>query len=159
MISFRVHSGIYSLESSQFLNIGIERAWNFFSSPENLTTITPPHMGFVITSATPAKMFPGQIITYKLSPLPGIKINWVTEIAHVSEGEFFVDEQRFGPYAMWHHVHRFEEKNGRVFMTDSISYKLPLGIFGRIAHLLFVKRQLKQIFEYRETKLNELFGI
>jgi ligand-binding SRPBCC domain-containing protein len=158
MTTFRSHSGIYTLESTQQLKISKEQAWDFFSSPENLSAITPPHMGFVITSEVPAKMFQGQIITYKLAPFPGVKTNWVTEITHVSEGKLFVDEQRFGPYSMWHHVHRFESNGDSVLMTDQVSYKLPLGILGRFAHWLFVKRQLQQIFNYREKRLDEMFN-
>lgn len=158
MISFRQHSGVYTLEVSQFLKIDMNEAWKFFSSPENLATITPPGMGFVITSGQPGKMFPGQIITYKVSPFPGFVTNWVTEITHVLAGSYFVDEQRFGPYQMWHHIHRFEEKQSGVLMTDQVSYKLPFGFIGRIAHGLFVKAQLKRIFEFREQKLNELFN-
>jgi ligand-binding SRPBCC domain-containing protein len=158
MIRFKSHSGIYSLEVSQFMNIPLSEAWDFFSSPGNLAKITPEHMGFKITSGTPTKMYPGQIITYKVSPFPGVKTNWVTEITHVSEGSFFVDEQRFGPYRMWHHEHHFEVQNDGVLMTDRVSYKLPLGFLGRIAHSLFVKNQLKQIFEYREIFLEKEFG-
>lgn len=158
MISFRQHSGVYTLEVSQFLKIDMNEAWKFFSSPENLATMTPPGMGFVITSGQPEKMFPGQIITYKVSPFPGFVTNWVTEITHVLAGSYFVDEQRFGPYRMWHHIHRFEEKQSGVLMTDQVSYKLPFGFIGRIAHGLFVKAQLKRIFEFREQKLNELFN-
>lgn len=158
MISIRSHSGVYTLETSQFLNITPAQAWDFFSSPENLAEITPPHMGFVITSGIPGKMYPGQIITYKVSPVAGLVTNWVTEITYVADGEFFVDEQRFGPYSMWHHVHRFEARQGGVLMTDQVSYKLPMGFIGKLAHALFVKRQLKHIFNYREQKLNELFG-
>jgi Uncharacterized conserved protein len=158
MISFRAHSGVYTLEVSQFLNIDINEAWEFFSSPENLATITPPGMGFVITSGEPEKMFPGQIITYKVSPIPGFMTKWVTEITHVSAGSYFVDEQRFGPYQMWHHVHRFEAKKSGVLMIDQVSYKLPFGFIGRIAHGLFVKAQLRRIFEFREQKLHELFN-
>lgn len=157
MISFNAHSGIYTLEASQILGISLTEAWNFFSSPENLSKITPGHMGFRITSGVPTKMYPGQIITYKVVPFPGFKTNWVTEITHVAEGRFFVDEQRFGPYRMWHHEHRFEEIEGGVLMTDRVSYKLPFGIFGRLAHILFVKNQLKQIFIHRENILEQLF--
>jgi ligand-binding SRPBCC domain-containing protein len=157
MISFNAHSGIYTLEASQILGISLTEAWNFFSSPENLSKITPGHMGFQITSGVPTKMYPGQIITYKVVPFPGFKTNWVTEITHVAEGRFFVDEQRFGPYRMWHHEHRFEEIEGGVLMTDRVSYKLPFGIFGRLAHALFVKNQLKQIFIHRENILEQLF--
>lgn len=158
MITFKSHSGIYTLEVKQILNISLAEAWDFFSSPGNLAKITPPHMGFIITSGTPAKMYPGQIISYKVAPFPGFKTNWVTEITHVSEGRFFVDEQRFGPYRMWHHEHRFEVQDNGVLMTDRVSYKLPFGIFGRIAHALFVKEQLIQIFSYRIAVMEKQLG-
>lgn len=158
MITFKSHSGIYTLEVKQILNISLAEAWDFFSSPGNLAKITPPHMGFIITSGTPAKMYPGQIISYKVAPFSGFKTNWVTEITHVSEGRFFVDEQRFGPYRMWHHEHRFEVQDNGVLMTDRVSYKLPFGIFGRIAHALFVKEQLKQIFSYRIAVMEKQLG-
>ena len=156
MISFKSHSGIYTLEVQQFLTISLAEAWNFFSSPGNLSKITPEHMGFSITSGTPGKMYPGQIITYKVAPFPGLKTNWVSEITHVTDQSFFVDEQRFGPYRMWHHEHHFEVQNGGVLMTDRVSYKLPFGIFGHIAHALFVRRQLKQIFEFRIIAMEKL---
>jgi ligand-binding SRPBCC domain-containing protein len=158
MISFKSHSGIYSLEVAQFLKISLTEAWDFFSSPGNLSKITLEHMGFEITSGAPAKMYTGQIITYKVSPFPGVKTNWVTEITHVSEGLFFVDEQRFGPYRMWHHEHHFKEKDDGVLMTDHVSYKLPFGFLGRMAHSLFVKKQLTQIFKHRERCLERMFG-
>lgn len=158
MITFKSHSGIYTLEVKQSLNISLAEAWDFFSSPGNLAKITPQHMGFIITSGTPAKMHPGQIISYKVAPFPGFKTNWVTEITHVSEGRFFVDEQRFGPYRMWHHEHHFEMQGDGVLMTDRVSYKLPFGIFGRIAHALFVKEQLKQIFSYRIAAMEKELG-
>jgi ligand-binding SRPBCC domain-containing protein len=158
MIKFQAYSGIYSMEVRQLLDIPMAKAWEFFSSPENLAKITPEHMGFQITSGTPEKMYTGQIISYKVSPFPGFKTNWVTEITHVSDGKFFVDEQRFGPYQMWHHEHHFQAINNGVMMTDRVSYKLPFGFLGRIAHALFVRKQLKQIFEYREVYLENLFG-
>lgn len=158
MITFKSHSGIYTLEVKQILNISLAEAWDFFSSPGNLAKITPQHMDFIITSGTPAKMHPGQIISYKVAPFPGFKTNWVTEITHVSEGRFFVDEQRFGPYRMWHHEHHFEIQEKGVLMTDRVSYKLPFGIFGRIAHALFVKEQLKQIFSYRIAVMEKELG-
>jgi ligand-binding SRPBCC domain-containing protein len=158
MISIKYHSGIYTLEVSQFVKISLKEAWDFFSSPGNLVKITPPHMGFIITTGKPAKMHPGQIITYKVSPLAGIKTNWVTEITHVEEESFFVDEQRFGPYRMWHHEHHFNTQGDGVIMTDRVSYKLPMGIFGRIAHGLFVKGHLRQIFEYRIAAMEKKFN-
>ena len=158
MVSFESHSGIYTLEVKQFLKISLAEAWDFFSSPGNLPKITPPQMGFIITSGTPSEMYPGQIITYKVSPFPGFKTNWVTEITHVSDHSFFVDEQRFGPYRIWHHEHRFEVQDKGVLMTDRVSYKLPFGIFGQIAHSLFVKNQLKQIFEYRIAAMEKKYN-
>ncbi|GAB4244365.1 MAG: SRPBCC family protein [Ekhidna sp.] len=158
MVSFKKHSGIYTLEVEQALPISLEEAWTFFSSSKNLERITPDHMGFRITSGEPGKMYPGQIISYKVAPLPGIKTSWVTEITHVEKGKFFVDEQRFGPYRMWHHEHHFEKRGEGVLMTDKVSYKIPFGFLGHIAQLLFVKKQLKGIFEYRVKVLEEMFG-
>ncbi len=115
-------------------------------------------MGFRITSGKSAKMYPGQIISYRVAPLPGIKTNWVTEITHVKEGHFFVDEQRFGPYRMWHHEHHFVEDGNQVLMTDKVSYKIPFGFLGHLAQVLFVKKQLTEIFDYRYQMLEEMFG-
>ena len=159
MVTFQSHSGIYRLEVTQFINCSMDEAWHFFSSPGNLSKITPKHMGFQITSGTPVKMHPGQIITYRVSPFPGITTNWVTEITHVSEGIFFVDEQRFGPYRMWHHEHHFESRGEGVLMTDRVSYKLPFGLIGKLAHALLVKGQLQEIFAFREEVLDKMFGI
>lgn len=114
-------------------------------------------MGFQITSGEVTKMHPGQIITYKVLPFPGFKTNWVTEITHVTEGTYFIDEQRFGPYRMWHHEHRFETMDNGVMMTDRVSYKLPFGILGQIAHVLFIKQKLKQIFEFRILSVEKRF--
>lgn len=157
MISFKSYSGIYCLEVKQFVKTSITEAWDFFSSPGNLSKITPTHMGFIITSGEPAKMYPGQIISYKVSPFPGFTTNWVTEITQIQEKQFFVDEQRFGPYRMWHHEHHFEVQGNGVLMTDRVSYKLPFGIFGRIAHWVFVKKQLQTIFSFREKCLGHFF--
>ncbi len=158
MVEIKKHSGIYTLEVLQQLPIGLHEAWEFFSSPKNLALITPKHMGFKITSGDQEKMFAGQIISYKLSPLPGIKTNWVTEITHVDDKKFFVDEQRFGPYSMWHHEHHFAENEKGVLMTDRVSYKIPFGFLGGIAQSLFVRRQLKGIFNYRVKALKDMFG-
>ncbi len=138
----------------------MEIAWDFFSSPANLAKITPTYMGFEVTSTfqNSQKMYPGQIITYKVSPLLGLKMNWMTEITHVAENSFFVDEQRFGPYALWHHQHHFKEIEGGIEMTDIIDYVLPLGILGVFANYLFVKKQLNQIFEHRFKVVEQLFG-
>ncbi len=159
MINFKKHSGIYTLISEQILNIPINQAWDYFSSPENLSNITPDEMDFKITSDIGEKVYKGQIITYKVCPLPFLKTNWVTEITNVKENAFFIDEQRFGPYKMWHHEHWFEElENGKTLIKDKISYKIPLGFLGHIAQFLFVKNQLKSIFEYRYKTLEKLFN-
>mgnify|MGYP000002538546 FL=1 len=150
----------YQLRYEQKLPISLSQAWDFFSSPANLAKITPDHMGFIITSdfKEGQKMYPGMIITYKVSPLLGIKLNWMTEITHVKEGDYFVDEQRFGPYALWHHQHHFQEIPGGVLMTDIINYAIPMGIFGRIANSILVAKEIQGIFDYREKKVEELFG-
>ncbi len=156
-MEFRYHSGIYTLEAETILPITLDRAWEYFSSPSNLAEITPPHMGFRITTKPAKKAFSGQIISYSVAVLPGIRTNWVTEITHVEEGRYFVDEQRFGPYNMWHHEHHFQETEGGVQMIDRVSFKIPFGPLGHIAYRLFVKKQLEQIFNYREQKLKEVF--
>lgn len=149
---------LYQLHSKQAIPTSKQTAWEFLSSPENLKTITPDHMGFNILSGVDRPMFAGQIIQYKVSPFPGYTTKWVTEITHIKEGEYFVDEQRFGPYALWHHKHFIKEIDGGVEMEDIIDYKIPFGILGQLAHPIIVKKQLLQIFKYREQKLQELFG-
>lgn len=151
---------VYTLKRTQRLPISLDTAWEFFSSPANLKEITPSYMGFHIQSDPEwlGKMYPGQVITYTVSPLLGIPLFWMTEITHVRDRAFFVDEQRVGPYALWHHQHHFKTVPGGVEMTDLIHYRLPLGMLGRLAHFLFVGRQLKQIFDYRYRVLETRFG-
>ncbi|MGB3145768.1 MAG: SRPBCC family protein [Maribacter sp.] len=149
---------LYQLHSKQALPISMDTAWNFLSDPANLKVITPEHMGFHILSGADRPMFAGQIIQYKVSPFPGFTTKWVTEITHVDQGHYFVDEQRFGPYALWHHKHFIKKIDEGVEMEDIIDYKIPLGILGQLAHPLIVKKQLLEIFKYREQKLKELFG-
>lgn len=148
---------IYNLKRTQFLPISRSQAWEFFSAHGNLAKITPAHMGFEILHASGDKVYAGQIIRYRLGVLPGIKVNWVTEITHVKEPFYFVDEQRFGPYAMWHHEHHFKEVPGGVEMTDEVTYAIPLGSLGRLAHFIFVGREVNRIFDYRFKVLEEYF--
>lgn len=150
----------YSLKTEQAIPISLEEAWDFFSSPLNLAKITPKEMHFVVTSdyGVDTKIYAGMIITYIVSPVLGIKMNWMTEITHVKEGEYFIDEQRFGPYALWHHQHHFKTIKGGVLMTDILNYAIPYGAIGRLANTLFVDKQIKQIFSYREKAIKELFG-
>lgn len=148
---------IYNLHSVQKLPISLDKAWDFFSDPKNLKTITPDYMGFIIVSGAEKSMFPGQLIQYIVTPIFGIKMKWVTEITHVEHQKFFVDEQRFGPYALWHHKHFFKEIEGGVEMEDNLDYKLPFGILGQMMHP-FIKLKINEIFDYRRKKLIELFG-
>jgi len=137
----------------------MENAWAFFSDPANLCKITPSHLGFkIISKHHGEKMYPGQIIEYKVKPLMGIPLYWMTEITHVEEQKYFVDEQRFGPYSMWHHQHHFKPTKDGVLMTDIVHYKLPLYFLGDLAHGLFVKKQLKQIFDFRFEAAERLFN-
>lgn len=149
---------IYTLQTTQKLPITLKEAWDFLSSPNNLKIITPSYMGFHIQSGADKKMYAGQIIEYVVTPVLGIPTTWVTEITHVQNQQYFVDEQRFGPYDLWHHKHFLKEIEGGVEMEDLIHYKIPLGILGQIAHPLIVKPKLNEIFEYRRKKLVELFG-
>lgn len=149
---------IYTLHAKQFLPITLDEAWDFFSDPMNLNTITPDDMGFKTLSGADRKMYPGQIIQYIVTPLLNIPMKWVTEITHVDHKKFFVDEQRFGPYALWHHKHFFKEVPGGVEMEDIVDYKLPMGMLGQLMHPILVKPRLHQIFDYRRKKLIELFG-
>lgn len=149
----------YSLKTVQKIPVDIETAWEFFSNPANLQKITPNDLGFKILSKHHgAKMYPGQIIEYKVKPVLGIAVYWMTEITHVKDKEFFVDEQRFGPYQLWHHQHHFKIIDGGVEMTDIVHYRNPFGFLGNIANTLFVKAQLKKIFKYRIKVVEEIFG-
>jgi ligand-binding SRPBCC domain-containing protein len=149
---------IYTFHRKQNLPISVEQAWEFLSSPANLKTITPDYMGFNILSGADRPMYPGQIIQYIVTPVLGIKTKWVTEITHVKDHEYFVDEQRFGPYSLWHHKHFIKEIDGGVEMEDIIDYKVPMGILGQLVHPFLVKPKLEEIFTYRTTKLEALFG-
>jgi ligand-binding SRPBCC domain-containing protein len=159
MVRIKKHSGIYTLETEQYLPISLEEAWAFFSTPNNLAKITPSHMGFKITSGKTDVMYPGQIISYQIGLLPGVKSSWVTEITHVTEERFFVDEQRFGPYSMWHHEHHFEADGEGTIMRDKVSYKIPFGMLGSLMHSLFIKAQLNKIFSYRYELLDKMFNL
>lgn len=152
-------SKIYSLKTVQRIPVSVGEAWDFFSKPDNLKDITPANLGFDIISKHHGKeMYAGQIIEYKVRPLLGIPLYWMTEITHVEHQRFFVDEQRFGPYSLWHHQHHFKAIDGGVEMTDIVHYKLPLWFLGDIAQVLFVKAQLSGIFTHRYTAVEEKFG-
>ncbi|HNW53861.1 MAG TPA: SRPBCC family protein [Bacteroidales bacterium] len=145
------------IEFTQFVPARLDVVWDFFSSPGNLSKITPPEMGFIIISPPQPEMYSGMFIMYKVSPLLGIKLNWVTEITHVREKLFFVDEQRRGPYQIWHHEHHFREVEGGVEMRDILHYRVPFGILGTLVDHLFVKKKVRAIFSFREKRIHELF--
>ena len=149
---------IYRFTKSQLLPITIDKAWDFLSDPKNLKKITPDYMGFNILEKEDTKMYAGQIIQYIVTPILGIPTKWVTEITHVKDKSYFVDEQRFGPYSLWHHKHFIKKVDGGIEMLDIIDYKIPLGFIGRLANPILVKPKLNEIFNYRKKKLVELFG-
>ena len=149
---------LHSLSQEQCLPITLDAAWEFFSSPRNLDEITPADLGFRIVSLPGDKMYEGQIITYQVKIAPGLWLPWVTEIKSVEKGSSFIDEQRFGPYKFWHHRHTFEEIPGGVMMRDLVHYGLGFGPFGAIAHAVFVRRKLEQVFAFRRETLVKRFG-
>ena len=150
---------VYTLRKTQLIPCSIDQLWDFIASPLNLKRITPPYMGFdVLSGDLPQKMYAGMMIAYRVSPLMGIKTIWVTEITHVADLKYFVDEQRVGPYKMWHHQHLLEPVAGGVLMTDIIDYQPPFGFLGAIANRLIIRNKLEEIFSYRKEKLEQIFG-
>jgi ligand-binding SRPBCC domain-containing protein len=148
---------LHSLSREQILPIPLAEAWDFFSSPRNLASMTPPGLGFRIVHCPAEPMHEGQIISYKVRILPAIWVSWISEIKCVQEGRSFVDDQRFGPYKFWHHRHTFEEVEGGVKVTDLVHYIMPLGPLGTIAHCLFARRKLQRIFDFRREVLERRF--
>ncbi len=147
-----------SLKRKQLIKVSIDEAWEFFSSPKNLTKITPKSMNFVITSEIPEKAYEGQIITYKVSPMLGIPMKWMTEITNVKAPYRFVDNQLIGPYKLWHHQHYFETVPEGTLMTDIVHYSISPFLLGGIADKLFVRRQLEQIFDFRYEQIEKMFN-
>ena len=148
----------YQFTKTQIINGSIGEVWDFISSPKNLKEITPDYMGFEITSKNlPERIYPGMIISYTVKPVLGMKMIWVTEITHIEEMRYFVDEQRIGPYSIWHHQHFVEPACQGVLMTDIVSYAPPLGFLGAFANTIFISKQLDTIFNYRENKLEKQF--
>lgn len=141
---------VHTFKVTQKLNASIETVWDFMSSPQNLRQITPPEMGFEIQSKDLSpKIYRGMMIQYKVRPLMGIPVTWLTEITHVEQGVYFVDEQRVGPYALWHHEHHLESFGQQTLMTDLIHYQIPMGPLGDLMNILFIRKKLQGIFDYR----------
>ena len=151
---------LHTYKSTQLIKSDMHSIWDFISSPSNLAVITPASMQFEIIDDEDElqKMYPGQIIEYYVSPVAGIRMHWVTEITHVVPYEYFVDEQRFGPYRFWHHKHFLKVVENGIEMTDIVHYKAPLGFLGEIANDLFIRKKLKAIFDYRREKLEVMFN-
>lgn len=149
---------MYTLQRTQRIPISLDEAWKYFSSPANLQEITPADMNFEILSNVPEVMYEGMFIHYKVSPAKGLRLHWTTEITHVKEREFFVDEQRAGPYRTWHHEHHFREIPGGVEMTDILNYQLPFGWLGNLVHRLWVSRKVNNIFDERYKAIEHIFG-
>ena len=150
---------IYQINETLEVAASMDEAWDFISSPANLKEITPSYMGFEIkTPGLPDKIYPGLMISYEVRPVLGIKMNWLTEITHVREPYYFVDEQRAGPYSLWHHEHSLSQTDKGVLMTDLVTYRLPAGPLGDLAHGAFVRKQLEDIFRFRESALLKRFG-
>ena len=148
---------MHSLRQTQILSVSREKLWDFISVPQNLNEITPPKMAFKIVGELPKSAYAGLLLEYKVKiPVLGWT-SWLTEIKYVTDGYSFMDEQRVGPYKLWLHKHTLEDVEGGTKMTDEIHYQMPFGPLGVIAHVLFVKRTLKQIFDYRREKLDEIF--
>jgi ligand-binding SRPBCC domain-containing protein len=135
----------------------LETCWEFFSSPANLKEITPKSMGFDVLVDTPKEMYEGLMIEYRVRPLLGIPMRWITEITHVKDQNYFVDEQRKGPYKIWHHEHHFKQVEGGIEMTDIVSYEVPFGILGRLMHPIIIRPKLEAIFAYRFKVVDERF--
>ncbi|MET0463670.1 MAG: SRPBCC family protein [Chitinophagaceae bacterium] len=147
------------IKTVQKIPAELDELWSFFSDPANLAKITPPSMDFRVTSVHHSEsIYAGQVIEYRVKPLLGISVYWMTEITHVKAGEYFVDEQRKGPYSLWHHQHHFRKIEGGVEMTDIVHYRIPFGMIGKLADKLFVKNKLKGIFEYRREVIEKMFG-
>jgi len=150
---------VHTLQMKQTIRATLAEAWSFFSNPRNLARITPPGMGFeILTPDLPPQMRAGMMIAYRVRPVFGLPMTWLSEITLVEEGVRFIDVQHVGPYAVWHHEHAFHDLgDGRVELQDRVTYVLPLGPLGDLAHPWIVKPQLDRIFAFREKAVRELF--
>jgi len=150
---------VYKKEWTQFIPRPLDEVWEFFSRPENLNKVTPKEMNFeILTDIANKPMYEGMIISYKVTPVFGIRLRWTTEIQRIKEGQYFVDEQRFGPYAMWHHEHHFRAVDGGTYMTDLLHYAIPFGPIGQLANFIMVDKKVEEIFKFRVEAVENLFG-
>ncbi|HEX2629538.1 MAG TPA: SRPBCC family protein [Chitinophagaceae bacterium] len=150
---------MYTLQAIQNIPASIEAVWNFFADPNKLHLITPAYMKFrVISNEKVDRIYKGQLIEYKIKPILGIPLYWMTEITEVKDKTLFIDEQRKGPYKLWRHQHFFKEIPGGVEMTDLVEYSPPLLMLGKMANSFFLRKQLNGIFRFRYQKIEEIFG-
>ncbi len=149
---------VFKFERSQVLAISLEKAWEYFSNPLNLTEITPPNLALHIKGNLNGRTVNGMIIEYTVEPLLGIKIDWVSEIKHVHEPYSFVDEQRSGPYKFWYHQHFFKAiGKDQVEVVDVVHYSLPLGLLAPLLNKYIVQDKLAGIFDFRKHVLEQKF--
>ena len=150
---------LHTYKSEQLVKAPEQTVWNFFSLPDNLARITPPGLNFNVTSPAHAKqIYAGMIISYSIRPLFNIRMKWITEITHCNPPRMFIDEQRFGPYKFWHHEHVFTPHKEGVIMKDTVHYAIGFGWPGELAHTWLIRPKLKEIFDYRQKKIEELFN-
>lgn len=150
-------SKTYSFSRKQIIPSTMEKVWDFFSDPNQLAAITPSSLSFEVKSGKSDKMYAGQVIEYNVRPILGIPLYWITEITHVQEGRYFVDEQRFGPYSFWHHQHHFKQLDSGIEMTDIVHYRVPFWFIGDIANAVIVQKKLKEIFDFRYKAVEKYF--
>lgn len=148
---------LHTLIRKQKIYADLKEVWDFFSSPLNLATITPDWLKFTVVSDVPQKMYPGMIIEYRVSPILDIPVKWITEITHVCEPNYFVDEQRFGPYKFWHHKHFFKQIDDYIEMIDQVDYIIPYSLFGEL-FFPYIAKKLEKIFDYRYNMIESIFN-
>jgi ligand-binding SRPBCC domain-containing protein len=148
---------VYQLRRQQFVAGNPGQVWDFFATPANLDRLTSPHLRFRMVGDVAPRMYAGQMIEYRVGIVPGWSARWVTEITHVREGEYFVDEQRIGPYRLWHHEHHFAPAAGGVTMIDRVTYDPGWGWLGAGAHAVWIERKLAEIFDFRAAQIARLF--
>lgn len=148
----------YTLCRETLIRASLHEVWTFFSSPHNLGRITPKYMDFRVTHCPDVpEIYTGMEIAYEIRPVLGIPLQWLTLIRDVQAPYTFTDVQLKGPYRSWVHIHTFREELEGVHMSDEITYALPLGMLGQLAHSLFVRRQLEYIFDYRTRVIRDFF--
>ena len=156
---FKHEGGLYTLYAKQRVNKKVDILWDFFRKPSNINSLTPPDFHFKIKSGQSDEFYEGKIISYKIKPFKLVTLNWVTEISKVEKESYFIDNQIYGPYKLWHHEHHFKSNtDGTTEIIDKVKYKVPFYILGRLAHKLFIRKKLFNIFMFRQKQINNLFN-